>query len=295
MQDLEFRFDQLVRILGVAPRLPITVYLFPSAAAKKDLVGAGGTLYAKPWTQEIFIQAERFPARRLRHELAHVFASAFGDPIFGVSLAWRLPLPRLASGLIEGIAEAADYGDPWGRSTVHQEARAMIAARLAPPLAQVVGAGFSTDLGAAGLHHRRLLHPLPARDPGARAAAGHLPLGRRLRGVYGRPLAALEPEWRALPREAAARPAGAGPGPRAVPAPGHLRQGVRAGAGGPGAGGARAAVLRAREGGRPPALGLPGRPAGAELPAGPGRCLRRRRPDRTRPCARRRWSRTTRR
>ena len=93
MQDLEFRFDQLVRILGVAPRLPISVYLFPSAAAKKDLVGAGGTLYAKPWTQEIFIQAERFPARRLRHELAHVFASAFGDPIFGVSLAWVSPRP----------------------------------------------------------------------------------------------------------------------------------------------------------------------------------------------------------
>ena len=114
--DLEFRFDQLVRILGVAPRLPITVYLFPSAGAKKDLVGAGGTLYAKPWTQEIFVQAERFPARRLRHELVHVFASAFGDPVFGVSLAWRLPLPRLASGLIEGIAEAADYGDPWGRA-----------------------------------------------------------------------------------------------------------------------------------------------------------------------------------
>ena len=46
--------------------------------------------------------------------MAHVFAGAFGDPLFGVSLAWRwhgpLPLPTLASGLIEGIAEAADAG-----------------------------------------------------------------------------------------------------------------------------------------------------------------------------------------
>jgi hypothetical protein len=198
MRDLEFRFAQLVRTLGVQPRLPITIYLFPNAAAKKDLVGAGGTLYAKPWTREVFIQAERFPARRLRHELAHVFASAFGDPIFGVSLAWRLPLPRLASGLIEGIAEAADYGDPWGRSTVHQEARAMIAARLAPPLAKVVGAGFSTVSGpraytiAGSFTHFLLASRGPEKLRAIYRSGGDFA------GVYGQPLEALEPEWRAF-------------------------------------------------------------------------------------------------
>src|SRR5205814_1371820 len=85
---------------------------FPSAAVKKELVGAGNTLYAKPWTREVFVQAERFPAGRLRHELAHVFAASFGDPLFGVSFAWHfwgpVPVPRLASGLIEGVAEAAE-------------------------------------------------------------------------------------------------------------------------------------------------------------------------------------------
>jgi hypothetical protein len=198
MQDLEFRFDQLVRILGVAPRLPITVFLFPSAAAKKDLVGAGGTLYAKPWTQEIFIQAERFPARRLRHELVHVFASAFGDPVFGVSLAWRFPLPRLASGLIEGIAEAADYGDPWGRATVHQEARAMIAARLAPPLAKVVGAGFSTISGARAYTIAGSFTHFLLETRGAEKLRAVYRSGGDFAGVYGRDLAALEPEWLAF-------------------------------------------------------------------------------------------------
>jgi hypothetical protein len=198
MQDLEFRFDQLVQILGMAPKLPITVYLFPSSASKKDLVGAGGTLYAKPWTREVFIQSERFPARRLRHELVHVFASAFGDPVFGVSLAWRLPLPRLASGLIEGIAEAADYGDPWGRATVHQEARAMIAAGLAPPLAQVVGAGFSTISGsraytiAGSFTHFLLATRGPERLRAIYRSGGDF------QGVYGRTLEALQPEWLAF-------------------------------------------------------------------------------------------------
>jgi tetratricopeptide (TPR) repeat protein len=198
LQDLEFRFDQLVRILGVQPRLPITVYLFPNAGAKKDLVGAGGTLYARPWSQEIFVQAERFPARRLRHELVHVFASAFGDPVFGVSLAWRLPLPRLASGLIEGIAEAADYGDPWGRSTVHQEARAMIAARLAPPLAKVVGAGFSTVSGpraytiAGSFTHFLLATRGPEKLRAIYRSGGDFG------GVYGQSLESLEPQWHAF-------------------------------------------------------------------------------------------------
>ncbi|HEX7598806.1 MAG TPA: hypothetical protein VF518_11370, partial [Polyangia bacterium] len=145
-RDLEFRYHQLHNILGSEPRLPITVFRFSSAQSKKDLVGAGGTLFAKPWKQEIYVQAEHFPAPALRHELAHVFASAFGDSWFGLSLAWRwwgpLPVPHLAMGLVEGLAEAADYGDPRGRATLHQETQAMIAQGQAPSLARLLGAGF---------------------------------------------------------------------------------------------------------------------------------------------------------
>ena len=202
LEDLEFRYEQLRAIFQTEPRLPITVYEFPSAEAKKSLVGAGSTLYARPWSQEIFVQSERFPSLRLRHEMAHVFAGAFGDPLFGISLAWRwhgpLPLPTLASGLVEGVAEAADYGAADDQSTIHQQAAAMIAGGRAPPLDAVVGAGFSTLSGAraytmAGSFCRFLLEtrgPEPLRR--LYHSAGDFS------AAYGQPLEVLEKEWRAF-------------------------------------------------------------------------------------------------
>ena len=201
-QDLEFNYHELSNVLGAEPSPPITVYRFPSAAAKKEAVGAANTLYAKPWTREIFVQADRFPARRIRHEMAHVFAAAFGDPIFGISLAWRfwgpIPTPRLATGLIEGVAEAADFHQPSGRLTTHEEAAAMIALGAAPDLRRVVGAGFSLESGAraytfAGSFCRFLLDRFGA--PKLRQlyrSAGDFDV------VYGTTLAALEKDWRSF-------------------------------------------------------------------------------------------------
>jgi hypothetical protein len=200
LEDLEFRYDQLRRILGVEPKLPITVYEFPSAELKKSLVGAGNTLYAKPWTREIFVQSERFPSTRLRHEMAHVFAGAFGDRLFGVSLAWRwrgpFPVPVLASGLVEGIAEAADYGGSDELSTVHQQAAAMIADGRAPPLEAVVGAGFSTLSGArAYTVAGSFCHFLLATRGPERLRQLYRSAGNFL-DVYRTPLSNLEREWR---------------------------------------------------------------------------------------------------
>ncbi len=198
--DLEFRYQQLRRLLGVEPRGRVIVYRFPGGAAKKDLVGAGTTLYAKPWTREIFLQTDRFPSSRLRHELAHVFAAAFGDRLFGVSLAWRfwgpLPVPRLASGLIEGLAEAADFGHSDARSTIHQDARAIVADGRAPPLAKVVGAGFTALAGAraytlAGSFCHYLLH-----EHGAEKMRALYRSAGDFQAVYGQPLDELERRWR---------------------------------------------------------------------------------------------------
>jgi tetratricopeptide (TPR) repeat protein len=194
-RDLEFRYQQLERILGTAPGR-INVFQFPSSPVKKELVGAGNTLYAKPWEREIFVQTDHFPAGHLRHELAHVFAAGFGDPIFGVSFAWSFPLPRLASGLIEGVAEAADYGDPDGRATIHQEAQAMIVSGRAPPLRSVLGAGFSTVSGAraytlaGSFCHFLLRERGPERLRALYRSAGDFT------AVYGEPLESLEAKWR---------------------------------------------------------------------------------------------------
>ena len=53
-RDLEFRYQQLQRRLEVQPRGKVVIFYFPSAEAKKDLVGAGGTLFTKPWRREVF-------------------------------------------------------------------------------------------------------------------------------------------------------------------------------------------------------------------------------------------------
>lgn len=199
--DLEFRYSQLEGILGVEPVLPITVYRFPSSASKKEAVGAATTLFAKPWRRQLFVQADRFPAQRLRHEMAHVFASAFGDPVFGVALAWHFvgpfPVPRLATGLIEGVAEAADFDNPDGRLTLHEEAAAMIALGKAPRLERVLGAGFSLESGPraytiAGSFCRFLLDRFGA----AKLRAAYRSAGDFQR-VYGVPLATLAEAWRA--------------------------------------------------------------------------------------------------
>jgi hypothetical protein len=201
-QDLEFRYYQLARILGTEPALPITVYRFPSAAAKKEAVGAANTLFAKPWSREIFVQADVFPARRLRHEMAHVFAAGFGDPIFGVSLAWHfwgpIPIPRLATGLIEGLAEAADFDNPSGRFTTHEEAAALIALGRAPDLGRVLGAGFSLESGAraytiAGSFCRFLLDRF-----GAATLREIYRSAGDFQRVYGTTVSALANEWRAF-------------------------------------------------------------------------------------------------
>lgn len=194
LRELEFRYDQLEHILGVEPQLPVRVFLFADAEQKKDLVGAGATLFTKPWHQEIYLQVESFPPENLRHELAHIFASAFGDPIFGISLRW-LPFPRLASGLVEGVAEASDYDNPDGPSTFHQDARSIIDDGRAPGLRAIVGAGFSTVAGAraytlaASFCHYLLTHF------GAEKLRRVYRWGGDIEGVYGKSLDQLEAAW----------------------------------------------------------------------------------------------------
>jgi hypothetical protein len=121
-------------------------------------------------------------------------------------------VPTLAMGLVEGVAEAADAGDPDGAATIHQEAAAMIADGRAPPLPDVVGAGFSAQSGAraytlAGSFCAFLLETRgPERLRALYRSAGDFA------GVYRAPLADLEQEWR---RFLAGQPLSAGDRARA--------------------------------------------------------------------------------
>lgn len=105
--DAEFRYHQLREYLGVAPEGKLKAYVFGSSLQKKRLMGAHQVEMAKPWRREVYITASSFPHSVLRHELAHVFASAFGDRFFGVAVRWVwlggvLPWPAFSPGLIEG-------------------------------------------------------------------------------------------------------------------------------------------------------------------------------------------------
>ena len=201
--------------------------------------------------------------------MAHVFAGTFGDPLVrhvaGVALARPPAAAALASGLIEGIAEAAsDAGDPDGDATIHEEARAMIEAGLAPPLAAVVGAGFSTLAGRRAYTIAGSFSAFLLATRGAEKLRALYRSAGNFTDVYRVPLADLEARVAPVPGAAAADHARAGAGERGVPPPRDLQARVRARAGGaPGRGArhpARRSGARRRDPGARPASDDPGEP-----------------------------------
>jgi tetratricopeptide (TPR) repeat protein len=123
-EDDELRWHELEQFFGAAPTPPVHAFLFDNAVQKRALMGAGRTFIAKPWRREIYLQYDAWPQEVTRHELAHVFAGRFGDPIFGIArrgLAFNV-------GLIEGVAVAASWaGAPL---TPHQIVKVLRDARL---------------------------------------------------------------------------------------------------------------------------------------------------------------------
>ncbi|MBZ4396967.1 hypothetical protein [Myxococcus sp. AS-1-15] len=134
-RDMEFRWTQVQRFLGVAPTERIRVWLYRNEEEKQRLVGAGRTQYAKPWRHELHIQDKPFPHSTLHHELAHVMAAPAGSGPFRVTT--RLGLWPLM-GVIEGFAVAAD-GPAQGDLTLHQWAAGMRRQKLAPDMRKLMG------------------------------------------------------------------------------------------------------------------------------------------------------------
>jgi hypothetical protein len=136
--DFELRWRQLERLFGAAPAAPVHAFLFDSAGQKRALMGAAHTMVAKPWRREVYLQHEGWPAQTLMHELAHVFAGRFGDPLLAIS---RRGLD-VNVGLIEGVAVAASWaGQPL---TPHQVVKVLRDAKLVDErtLDQVMGPRF---------------------------------------------------------------------------------------------------------------------------------------------------------
>ena len=270
-EDFEFRYHQLVVTLGAEPTGVVTVWEFPSADAKKALVGAGHTLYAKPWTREIFLQTERFLVVAARVTL---FLSAFAGAPSGIRCSAgvhgrrRGPAPFGAHAR-HGARRGARRGgrrersrrrvdDPPGRGR-HDRRRARAAPSQAGALAP------ARSRGRAPKHARRLVLCVPARDARAGAPARAVPFGGQLHRRLSHAAAGSRGRVAALLAQAAAHGPRSRARERTVSPARDLQDGVRARARGAPRRGARARARRAARG-RAAARGrLPGRSARADV------------------------------
>jgi hypothetical protein len=133
--DAEVSWRAVREFAGLPATTPaVHVFLYRSADEKRRLIGAAETSFTKPWLRQIHINDAPAPQPILRHELAH---AAFADVAPG---PWGVPtgiVPQMA--LVEGAAVAADW--PPGEFTVHEEARALLDAKLLPDLRRLFGGG----------------------------------------------------------------------------------------------------------------------------------------------------------
>ena len=74
----------------------------PMSEEKKDLIGIGRTLIAKPWRREVYLQMARWPHPVLGHEVVHAVLSEAGRGPFAVAATWGGLIPN--PGIIEGAA-----------------------------------------------------------------------------------------------------------------------------------------------------------------------------------------------
>lgn len=197
--DHELRYAQVVAQLGVAPPGKLRSYVFANREQKARWIGAKDVEMAKPWRREIYLEHRAFPHGSLRHEIAHAVASAFGDPTFGVAARRIAGIPVMISpGLIEGLAVAVDWPAGYERLTPHQSVRAMMAMGVTPTIRQLLSLQFLTVSSArsyttAGSFLRFLLDTY-----GAEALRKLYASGGDFEAAYGKSIATLEAEWRAM-------------------------------------------------------------------------------------------------
>lgn len=197
--DHEFRYAQVTATLGIELSGKIRSFYFANRDQKGQWFGPRDVEMAKPWQREIFLEHRAFPHGSLRHEIAHAVASEFGDPLFGVAAKRVAGVPALISpGLIEGLAVATDWPGDADRLSPHESVRVLQALGKRPSINELLSLQFfkfssSAGYTTAGSFLRFLLEKYGA--PSLRALYHS---GGDFEGAYGRPLSALEDEWREM-------------------------------------------------------------------------------------------------
>jgi len=179
----EFLLARLTDLFALGKIEPITSYLYPSSDVKQTLIGAGSTSIAKPWTRQVHVSLPSMEGV-LGHELVHVVAGRFGQPVIRANLS---------TGLVEGLAMAVDGSR--GERTFHQYAAAMRKLGIAPDITSLMSFwGFAAHSSSvsyvlAGSFCRYLIDRY-----GIRRIA-QIYGSSNYGAVYGRSLADLVGEW----------------------------------------------------------------------------------------------------
>lgn len=181
--DHEFRLAETWNTFFLPHKGRIESYIYPSAAEKQRLIGAGLTSIAKPWRKEVHCSKQSLDAV-LKHELTHVVAGVFGLPVIHANLS---------PGLTEGLATALE--GTWGRRTLHQYAAAILRAGLMPDMRGTMKiTGFASQVSSlsyvlAGSFCRFLMDRFGVRK------LTQVYGGENYTTVYGRSLEDLLREW----------------------------------------------------------------------------------------------------
>lgn len=194
-EDHELRYAQVVSRIGAAPEGKLESYYFANGNQKAELFGARNVEMAKPWRHAIYIDHRAFPHTSLRHEIAHVVASAFGDPIFGLATQHGV---FISPGLVEGLAVALDWPGGYDRLSPHEAVRVMQVMGVSPSIRELLSINFFTVSPARSYQTAgSFLHFLLEKYGAAKLRALYRS-GGDFAEVYAMPLAALEAEWREM-------------------------------------------------------------------------------------------------
>jgi tetratricopeptide (TPR) repeat protein len=104
LEDCDFNVARTRALIGASSNEPVTAYFFRNRDEKKNLIGVGRTLIAKPWRREVYLQMAGWPHPVLGHEIVHAVLAEAGRWPFAVSATFGGLIPN--PGIIEGAAVA---------------------------------------------------------------------------------------------------------------------------------------------------------------------------------------------
>lgn len=120
LEDCDFHVERTRRLVGSSSGKPVTAYFFRNQNEKRELIGVGRTLIAKPWRGEVYLQVARWPHPVLGHEVVHAVLAPAGRGPFSVAARFGGLIPN--PGIVEGAAVALAWDlrddldpDQWSR------------------------------------------------------------------------------------------------------------------------------------------------------------------------------------